>query len=113
MECFHIDESGYTGFDLLNAEQRFQGATAVAIEPTDGFVIGRDAIGALARENGLMALPSATNFVTIDSGRDGAYARRITDALIPRGTLGRNPGVPTSNRCIRVSAGTAADRGRR
>lgn len=31
MECFHIDESGYTGFDLLNAEQRFQGATAVAI----------------------------------------------------------------------------------
>ena len=31
MECFHIDESGYTGFDLLNLEQRFQGATAVAI----------------------------------------------------------------------------------
>ena len=31
MECFYIDESGYTGFDLLNAEQRFQGATAVAI----------------------------------------------------------------------------------
>lgn len=31
MECFHIDESGYTGFDLLNPEQRFQGATAVAI----------------------------------------------------------------------------------
>ncbi|MCM2482402.1 DUF3800 domain-containing protein [Burkholderia glumae] len=31
MECFYIDESGYTGFDLLNHEQRFQGATAVAI----------------------------------------------------------------------------------
>jgi hypothetical protein len=31
MECFHIDESGYTGFDLLNAEQTFQGATSVAI----------------------------------------------------------------------------------
>jgi len=31
MECFAIDESGYTGFDLLNSEQRFQGATAVAI----------------------------------------------------------------------------------
>ena len=31
MECFHIDESGYTGFDLLNPEQRFQGATAVDI----------------------------------------------------------------------------------
>ncbi|MCJ8206848.1 hypothetical protein [Pseudomonas sp. RGM2987] len=31
MECFHIDESGYTGFNLLNPAQRFQGATAVAI----------------------------------------------------------------------------------
>ena len=31
MECFRIDESGYTGFDLLNPEQRFQGATAVAL----------------------------------------------------------------------------------
>jgi Protein of unknown function (DUF3800) len=31
MECFRIDESGYTGFDLLNKEQRFQGASAVAI----------------------------------------------------------------------------------
>lgn len=31
MECFRIDESGYTGFDLLNAEQRLQGAAAVAI----------------------------------------------------------------------------------
>lgn len=31
MECFCIDESGYTGFDLLSPEQRFQGAAAVAI----------------------------------------------------------------------------------
>ncbi|SHM08210.1 hypothetical protein SAMN05444398_109145 [Roseovarius pacificus] len=30
--CFRIDESGYTGFDLLNADQRFQGASAVAID---------------------------------------------------------------------------------
>ncbi|MEQ7333146.1 DUF3800 domain-containing protein [Xanthomonas campestris] len=32
MECFRIDESGYTGHDLLNPEQRFQGATAIAID---------------------------------------------------------------------------------
>ncbi len=32
MECFRIDESGYTGFDLLNSEQPFQGATAIAID---------------------------------------------------------------------------------
>ena len=31
MECFSIDESGYTGFDLLNPDQRFQGATAISI----------------------------------------------------------------------------------
>lgn len=30
--CFRVDESGYTGFDLLNADQRFQGACAVAID---------------------------------------------------------------------------------
>lgn len=35
MECFRIDESGYTGFDLLNADQRFQGASAIAINNDD------------------------------------------------------------------------------
>ncbi|AXS39802.1 DUF3800 domain-containing protein [Breoghania sp. L-A4] len=35
MECFRIDESGYTGFDLLNADQRFQGAAAIAIADDD------------------------------------------------------------------------------
>lgn len=35
MECFRIDESGYTGFDLLNNEQRFQGASAISINDDD------------------------------------------------------------------------------
>ena len=35
MECFRIDESGYTGFDLVNADQRFQGAAAIAISDQD------------------------------------------------------------------------------
>lgn len=35
MECFRIDESGYTGFDLLNRDQRFQGASAIAITDDD------------------------------------------------------------------------------
>lgn len=35
MERFSIDESGYTGFDLLNPQQRFQGATAVSITNED------------------------------------------------------------------------------
>ncbi|MCC8558678.1 DUF3800 domain-containing protein, partial [Xanthomonas vesicatoria] len=35
METFRIDESGYTGFRLLNVEQPFQGACAIAIEEDD------------------------------------------------------------------------------
>lgn len=35
MECFRIDESGYTGFDLLNPQQRFQGASAIGISDED------------------------------------------------------------------------------
>lgn len=35
MDCFRIDESGYTGFDLLNRDQRFQGAAAIAISDED------------------------------------------------------------------------------
>ena len=31
MDRFAIDESGYTGYDLLNADQRFQGAAAISI----------------------------------------------------------------------------------
>ena len=31
MERFSIDESGYTGSDLLNQDQRFQGATAISL----------------------------------------------------------------------------------
>lgn len=42
MECFHIDESGYTGFDLLNPEQRFQGATAVAITDAEAARLVRE-----------------------------------------------------------------------
>ncbi len=42
MQCFRIDESGYTGFDLLNREQRFQGASAVAIEDDDAAALIRD-----------------------------------------------------------------------
>jgi histidinol-phosphate aminotransferase len=77
-------------------------------------VVGRvnrakERIGAIARENGLVPLPSATNFVAIDCGRDGAFARRVLDGLIARGVFVRMPGVAPQNRCIRVSAGTDAD----
>ncbi len=69
----------------------------------------REQIAAIARKNGLAPLPSATNFVTIDCGRDGDYARRVLDALVAAGVFVRMPGVAPLNRCIRVTAGTGDD----
>jgi histidinol-phosphate aminotransferase len=69
----------------------------------------RERIAAIARAAGLGPLPSATNFVAIDCGGDGARARRVLGALIARGVFVRMPGVAPLDRCIRVSAGTDAD----
>ena len=69
----------------------------------------REQIAAIARRNGLAPLPSATNFVAIDCGRDGAHAKRVLDALVAAGVFVRMPGVEPLNRCIRVTAGTADD----
>lgn len=69
----------------------------------------RDSIAAIARDNGLVPLPSATNFVAIDCGRDGAFARAVLTGLVSRGIFVRMPFMPPQDRCIRVSAGTPAD----
>ena len=71
----------------------------------------RDLIAAIAAENGLQALPSATNFVTIDCGRDGVFAKAVLDQLIARNIFVRMPFVAPQNRCIRVSAGLPEDMG--
>lgn len=47
MESFRIDESGYTGHDLLNQDQRFQGATAIAISNEDAARLIREHFPAL------------------------------------------------------------------
>jgi histidinol-phosphate aminotransferase len=69
----------------------------------------KDRIGEIAKANRLKPLPSATNFVAIDCGREGAFARRVLEALVSRGVFVRMPGVAPLDRCIRVSAGTPAD----
>ncbi|MGB3408739.1 MAG: pyridoxal phosphate-dependent aminotransferase [Jannaschia sp.] len=69
----------------------------------------RDALAAVARSNDLTPLPSATNFVTMDCGRDGSFARRVLGHLIARGVFVRMPGIAPLDRCIRVSCGTQAD----
>lgn len=69
----------------------------------------RDRIAAIARDNGLDPLPSATNFVTIDCGGDGALSRRVLAGLADRGIFARMPWTAPQDRCIRVSCGPDAD----
>ncbi|WP_425045608.1 pyridoxal phosphate-dependent aminotransferase [Primorskyibacter sp. S87] len=69
----------------------------------------RDRIAVIARDNGLIPLPSATNFVTIDCGQDGAFAKAVLDNLVAAGIFVRMPFAEPQNRCIRVSCGKSGD----
>ena len=69
----------------------------------------RAAIGRIAAANGLVALPSAANFVTIDAGRNGNFARALRDELVASGIFVRMPFVAPQDRCIRISCGRADD----
>ncbi len=63
----------------------------------------RDRIAQIGADNGMRALPSATNFVALDTGRDGAFSRGLVGALQERGVFIRMPGVAPLDRCIRIS----------
>ena len=69
----------------------------------------RDRVAAIAGENGLLALPSKANFVSIDCGADGAFAAKVMQALLERGVFVRKPMAPVLDRCIRISAGPAPE----
>jgi histidinol-phosphate aminotransferase len=71
----------------------------------DRVAAGRARIAATARDNGLVPIPSATNFVTIDCGGDGDFALEVLKALISRDIFIRKPMAPVLDRCIRVSVG--------
>jgi histidinol-phosphate aminotransferase len=77
---------------------------AHVLDQIDG---ARRRIAEIAIDNGLAPLPSAANFVAIDCGRDGAFAKAVLDGLIARGIFVRMPFAAPQNRCIRVSCGTA------
>ena len=68
----------------------------------------RDRIAQIARDNGLVPLASAANFVAVDCGGDGAFAKAVLDGLLARGIFVRMPFVAPQNRCIRISCGTTA-----
>ena len=65
----------------------------------------RARLAATAETNGLIALPSGTNFVAMDCGGDGAFAQSVVAGLIERGVFVRMPFAAPQNRCIRVSCG--------
>jgi histidinol-phosphate aminotransferase len=69
----------------------------------------RQRLTEIAANNSLQALPSATNFVTIDCGRDGTFARAVLASLIAQGIFVRMPFAPPQDRCIRVSCAPEAD----
>ncbi len=75
----------------------------------DAVAQARARIVAIGAANGLVALPSATNFVTLDCGGDGARARRVLAALVARDIFVRMPFVAPHDRCIRISAGLPSD----
>lgn len=71
-------------------------------------VTARARLSRIAQANGLVPLPSATNFVTMDCGRDGDHARRVLAEMGARGVFIRMPGVAPLDRCIRISLGDDA-----
>ncbi|CUH81475.1 pyridoxal phosphate-dependent aminotransferase [Tropicibacter naphthalenivorans] len=69
----------------------------------------RKDIARIAKDNGLTTLPSATNFVAVDCGQDGDFARKVLAALLAQGIFVRMPFVAPQDRCIRISAGRPED----
>jgi histidinol-phosphate aminotransferase len=61
---------------------------------------------ALARELGLGAIESLTNFVCIDLGNAERATRVMNELLARHGVWIRKPGLPPLDRYVRVSAGT-------
>ncbi len=81
--------------------------TAYLADVLERIAASRDEIAAVGRANGLKPIPSATNFVTLDTGGDGAYALKLMQALLARDVFVRKPMAPGLDRCIRVSTGPA------
>ncbi|WP_062016423.1 pyridoxal phosphate-dependent aminotransferase [Aureimonas sp. AU4] len=74
-------------------------------EVVSRIVRARGILGDIARGAGLEPLPSATNFVAIDCGRDGDFARRVLEGVLAEGVFIRMPGVAPLDRLIRVTVG--------
>ncbi len=70
---------------------------------------GKSELGRIAAKHGLSAIKSATNFLSIDCGRDDKFARMIVQELGKVGIFIRMGWAPPQSRCIRVSVGTSQE----
>ena len=70
---------------------------------------GRQRIYDIAKNNNLKSIPSSTNFVAIDCGKNGSFAKKVLQELISLGIFVRMPFVTPQDRCIRVSVGEDTD----
>jgi histidinol-phosphate aminotransferase len=100
---YGINRVGQVGALAALADQSFLNDTVAEIARS------REKLSAIARANGLEPLPSAANFVTIDCGRDGNFAKRVLEGVLARDVFARKPGVPPLDRCIRISCGRDED----
>ena len=97
---FGVNRMGQAGAIAALADQDYLKSVQQRVS------LGREKIYVIAKANGVKAIPSSTNFVAVDCGRDGAYARKIVDGLAAQGIFVRMPGVAPLNRCVRISVGT-------
>ncbi|WP_138505978.1 aminotransferase class I/II-fold pyridoxal phosphate-dependent enzyme [Nostoc sp. PA-18-2419] len=70
---------------------------------------GRHDYEILAREQGFSILPSATNFVAINTGCS-KRAKAIVKGLLERDVFVRMPSAPPLDQCIRITIGTSQER---
>lgn len=98
MNCFAIE-----GAIAAIRDQQWLTQTKIKVDEA------RKRIASIAADNGLTIIPSAANFVAIDCGRDGDFARAVLAELSQQGIFVRMPGVAPQDRCIRISVGTPDD----
>jgi histidinol-phosphate aminotransferase len=97
---FGVNRMGQAGAIAALADQDY------LVSVQQSVARAREKIYAIAQFNGFGCVPSSTNFVAVDCGRDGTYARKILEGLAAHGIFVRMPGVAPLNRCIRISVGT-------
>lgn len=100
---YGINRLGQIGARAAIEDQTYLAAVLQRIEQA------RHRIARIARDSGLEPLPSATNFVAIDCGRDGVFAKAVLDELLARDVFARKPASPGLDRCIRISCGLDAE----